>query len=449
MSDAEAFHRLADVSVRAISAWVRRKLGDPLIVHLFAKSTVAVGLKTAGALLSIVVALLVSRSLGAEQAGYYFLAVSVVVFLSAPGSVGLNNAVLKLVAATSGSRDRDSQNAAFGLAMLIAGLTSLVIGLMLWCSASTLSEVIFDKPAMQSVFHAAAVALPLFVLFVLTSHALQGRGDVTGSMALVGPVQYVVLAVLLVVLKPTQATGAAHLYAVSAAVTLGVALWLWFREEGAGFSTAMPMANLTVLGLPMLATQVVGQFNAQAGNLFLGFWSGPEDIAYFSVSLRLAMVISFVLLAVNRVAAPRFALLYGGGELHELARLVKWVTRLLMVSSLPILLVMMAMPGMILQIFGDEFRQATAVIRLLAVGQFINVITGPVGMLLQMTGHERVYRNCVLGGALAGVALAFVLVPTYGAVGAAWMTVITLGSANLLAWNQVRVRLDINTLRIW
>lgn len=54
---------------------------------------IAFALKVLGALISLT--LLIARTLGVEQSGYYFFIISTLLFLSAISSFGLFNAVLK------------------------------------------------------------------------------------------------------------------------------------------------------------------------------------------------------------------------------------------------------------------------------------------------------------------------------------------------------------------
>ena len=56
---------------------------------------------------------------------------------------------------------------------------------------------------------------------------------------------------------------------------------------------------------------------------------------------------------------------------------------------------------------------------ILAVGNFINSITGSVGILLQMTGHQKPYNIIILYAAATSIVLNIILVPRIGITGAA------------------------------
>src|SRR5690606_31472638 len=101
----------------------------------------------------------------------------------------------------------------------------------------------------------------------------------------------------------------------------------------------------------------------------------------YSVAVRVAVLTSVTLNAVNTIIAPKFAGLYAQGDRVALAGVVRGTTRLLIliatVTTVPLLL----FSPLILQLFGAEFVGATSALRILILGQFMNLAAGPVGFL--------------------------------------------------------------------
>jgi O-antigen/teichoic acid export membrane protein len=121
----------------------------------------------------------------------------------------------------------------------------------------------------------------------------------------------------------------------------------------------------------------------------------------------------------------------------------------MLLFATPVLIIMLCVPHFFMGLFGEEYKQAAPLLQILIIGQFINVITGSVGFLLNMSGHEKDMRNVVfISGSLA-VVLSLILIPLYGVTGAAIATAIALASQNLLAVYKVKQRLGFNTLNIF
>jgi O-antigen/teichoic acid export membrane protein len=186
-----------------------------------------------------------------------------------------------------------------------------------------------------------------------------------------------------------------------------------------------------------------------SGQLIGGVWLTSTEIAQLSVAQRTAMLTSFILMAVNLVVAPNFALLFKNKEMIELKHLAIKSVRIMILVSTPLLLIMLLVPSHIMSVFGQGFSDGAVYLQILAIGQFINVATGSVGYLLSMSGHEKDLRNMVLVTGPFAILLTFVLVPLYGATGSAIATAIAISLQNLLGVYFVHKRLGFNTLLFW
>jgi len=195
----------------------------------------------------------------------------------------------------------------------------------------------------------------------------------------------------------------------------------------------------------VIFTQII-QWSSQ---LMLGVWGTPEEIAFFASAARTAMLTSFVLIAVNSIAAPKFAAMYRNGDMVALRRTALLSVRVMLFAALPILVLMLLVPEWLMGLFGPEFRGAAPALMILALGQFVNVATGSVGYLLSMTGHENNLRFNRMVGALLAVGLGCALIKPFGLIGAAVATSSAVAVQNLLGVYQVRKVLGFNTLALW
>ena len=117
-------------------------------------------------------------------------------------------------------------------------------------------------------------------------------------------------------------------------------------------------------------------------------------------------------------------------------------------TSLPITLFIWFFPGFIMSMFGKDFTEGIWLLRILALGQFVSVISGSVSYLLIMSGHEKDMKNIRIINAILAVVLALILNPIYGAVGSAISTAIAIASTNLMGVGLVKKRLGFSTLSL-
>jgi O-antigen/teichoic acid export membrane protein len=217
------------------------------------------------------------------------------------------------------------------------------------------------------------------------------------------------------------------------------------KSEGDSILFGSIISSCLPLWIVALMTQIV-QFS---GQFISGVYIEPSEIAHLSVAQRTAFLTSFILVAVNLVVAPRFASLYRENDMSSLRSLSLQSVIIMGIIASPILCFILAFPEFILTLFGEGFSDGAAYLQILALGQFVNVITGSVGYLLSMTGHERDLRNSMLFCGPLAIVLALILVPIYGALGSAVATALALSVQNLVAVWLVNKRLGFNTLAVW
>lgn len=178
-----------------------------------------------------------------------------------------------------------------------------------------------------------------------------------------------------------------------------------------------------------------------SGILIAGAMLPAEDVALLTAAQRTAMLTSFVLMVVNMVVAPRYARLWKEGNIERIQYLAKWSTRGMIAMVLPVVAVMWIWPEKVMGLFGEGFEEAAVLLMILAVGQFVNVATGSVGYLLNMSGYERDFnRVTILSGPMT-IALVVTLTSYYGVVGSAVATALGVAVQNIFAAYRVRQRL--------
>jgi O-antigen/teichoic acid export membrane protein len=169
------------------------------------------------------------------------------------------------------------------------------------------------------------------------------------------------------------------------------------------------------------------------------------QLGVYAAAVRVAQALVLFLIAVNYMFSPFVADLHARGERDKLNGLYKALTRWTLAGTIPILLVLMVVPGAVLHIFGSVgFESGTTELRILLIGQFVNVAVGSVGFILIMVGRTGWDLLVYAGSFLLDLAVALLLVPKLGADGAAIAQATTLTVSNavrlVLVWRFVRIQ---------
>ena len=94
------------------------------------------------------------------------------------------------------------------------------------------------------------------------------------------------------------------------------------------------------------------------------------------------------MLALNPVFAPMVAALHENGNRQELILNFRIISRWQLTLTLPFMLIMLVYANEFMLLFGTDFQVASSVLVIVVVANLVNVGTGPVGMVLQMTGRQ-------------------------------------------------------------
>jgi O-antigen/teichoic acid export membrane protein len=404
--------------------------------------------------LRFAISLGLAQMLGAAGYGAYSFATTCVGVLSVPARLGFDSFLVREVAAY---RSHSQWGRLRGL-LRRAYQSALAASLALVLAAAGISWALAERfePELVLSFLIGLFLLPLFSLLGLIRATMMGFQKVVAGQVpdmLVQPVLFAALLSLAAALPIAPFTaptvvGLSGVSALLALVSAGAILrraWpneigraepeyylrIWMRSAG---------TFITISSLNMLGTSL--------GVIMLGPMSGATAAGIFGIANTAAALIALPLMAINTPLAPAVSSAYSEGNKAALQRLATKAARSAFLLCLPVALIYIFFGQYVLWLFGEEFTTGYMALVILSVGQMINVATGSVGVLLQMTGHERDVALALAIAVLVNFTVNLVSIPFWGVEGAA------LGAAaNLAVWNtilliQVRRKLAIRPTAI-
>jgi O-antigen/teichoic acid export membrane protein len=159
--------------------------------------------------------------------------------------------------------------------------------------------------------------------------------------------------------------------------------------------------------------------------VFLRHYSGATEVALYSVAFAAAAAVGRVPEMVTNVALPAVATLHGAGE-HDRIRSGYWRATRLLIALCPALVAVAAGLGAALLglVYGREYHDAQPVLVILLTPFALLPVAGMASALLWIFGRMRFLVIWGVIGTIVDVGLAFVLVPLWGADGAAVVNVV-------------------------
>lgn len=420
----------------------------------------SLALKLASTALGFILVILLARSLGPEGYGVYAFVFAIVSLLAIPTQFGLPQLVVRETAKAQAAEQWGLMRGLWRWSTLVVWLFSFVVLALaftgLWLFADRLDNLT------RATLMAGLLLIPLIALGNLRGAALRGlRHVVAGQLPeqVFRPALLILLCLIVIMVAPIQTLTSAtamSLHAFAAAIAFGLGAWLLWQSRPAELaSRPNPLYSPRVWAfsaLPLALTAGLHVINGHAGTIILGSLGTHTDVGTFKVVLSVATLISFGLGAINLVVMPYFARLYAQQDMVRLQRLVTQSARAILVLALPVTAVFLIFGEAFLTIaFGPNYAAGHTALAILTLGQLANAGMGSVGILLNMTGHERDALTGVAIAAIANVFMGILLVPKFGLNGAATATTVTLIVWNFLlrraVWNRLRIETFAYSLR--
>jgi len=415
---------------------------ENISVGRVARGATLVGLGLAfSALLQFGYVVLLGRHFGAGATGAFAFGFSLAVILATVGQFGAQETLLRYVAAYAGSRD-DAHLAGLLRTAWAVGLTgSLVLTIVLYIAADWVAAVA-GKPETAMVIEILAFSIPFLAALVLAGATLHGRFRVGRAY-----------------LVREGGRAFAPLLAVFLAILLGLSFQDFLVLAVVGFgSLAVIGSILAARALPRIrlgprydalrswisfscAVVFIDVFRSSFGwieTIFLGFLAEAEMVGVYFAVFRTGLLITLALSAFNGILAPMAAELWQKRDREGLDRTFKLTTRWTLALVVPIGLLLVLLRSEIMSLFGPEFVAGQTVLLVVVVGRMVNGATGGVSRILLMTGHQKMELvNTMVAGMLL-IGLLVLLIPRYGALGAAAANATVVSTFSLLRLLQVK-----------
>lgn len=409
--------------------------------------------RSLGAMSLVLMNLMVTRNMSINDSGLFFLAFSIFTATGLFCTMGFTHAFLRFIGGFHEEGNWSGIKGVVFIGLKLSILSAMVFAIIIFYFADTLSVSFFLKPELTIFIQIIFIGLPAFVCFQLLAFFLQAINKTGKSITLINisvPI-LVVLFLLLVLSFGYNLDGKliSYIFLISILVTTILSIFWWMQDTKRNIKPDYSVYPELIKSSRSLWVMIItALFIQYSGQIIIGKYSSSEDVALYSVAQRISMLTSFALIAINLVAAPKFAALSQKSDIAELRKISLLCSRLILAISIPMLICLLSFPGFILSFFGAEYIKADLILQVLVVGQFINVMTGSVNFLLNMTGHENEMRSIMIFSGVLALVLLILLTPLYGPLGAAVATSLSLASQNLIAVYVVKKRLGINTLNL-
>jgi O-antigen/teichoic acid export membrane protein len=379
-----------------------------------------------GALATFAAQVIMTNRLGDRTYGVVTVTTQFAFIAAAATRFGMDVANVRLVAILAGKGSLARSRGLVRRAVLIATAVSVPFAVATWAVSPWLAESFTSDPdAAVTAFRAAAITVPFAALAFTYMGATRGLKIMRYTLYaqwIAQPIGWIVFTLAIWSVVAATAASASWAFGASWALALAIAWYGWERQQrrfprepaGEGIPEEHTRALLT-FGALRAPAALFSQLIFWADLFVLSYLmsgegeAGASQVGVYSAVLRAGQSLFLFLTSISLTFSPFVADLHHRGERDHLDALYKQVTRWTLAATIPVLLVLAILPGPVLHVFGAEFVQGEAALRILIVGMIVPVLVGTVGFILIMAGRTGWDLAVYMGGFAIDVGLALAL----------------------------------------
>jgi O-antigen/teichoic acid export membrane protein len=392
--------------------------------------------------LNLLVQVLTVRYLSKSDYGAFAYGLSVASMASSAVLLGLDKAVARFVPIYQERGDLRRTFGTIALACGIVGGLSLSVILLVFGLRHMIAGTVVTDPLSLSLLLILIALAPLDAF----SSLLQGLQAIfVGARAifvrryLLGP-GFKLAAVVLVILLSGSVRFLAWGYVVGGLLGVCTYVVILVRAwQSQGLLKNLRLKSLTVparevLGysMPLLTSEVTYLLRSSLVVILLEYFQTTSAVAEYRAVFPIAKINLVVLQSFSLLFIPLASRLYAQNNRKGMDALYWQTTAWIAVLSFPIFAVTfsLAKPVTIL-LFGAKYADSAAVLAVLAVGHYVHAALGFNSHALRVYGKVRLIVAIDATATAVGLGLNLLLIPRYGAMGAAIATTSVLIVHNL------------------
>lgn len=391
-----------------------------------------------------VLAVVLARFLGAEQYGFYTLALSAAALCTGIGLLGMDDALVRYVAIAASRRD---EPAIWGTLQISIGMSlalSTLLSTGLFALAYPIAELAFGEPALAPLLQLTAAIIPFLTLLELLASAIRGfkRMDYSALAQFIAQPVVRLALTLVLALGGLNAFSAVIVYGLAGAAASLILLYFLNRE----FALRRPLHTAhrqtrSILGfaLPFWLSDLIVTFQGNLQTLLVGSLSSIAGAGIFAMADQLNSLGNLFSSSINVSSRPLIAELHDRDDREQLGQVYQTAAKWSLSVNLPIFLTTVLFAAPILSIFGDDFTVGASTLVILACANLANVGTGMGGIILDMAGYTKLKLMNSVGRLVLHLGLNLLLIPPWGIIGAAVSVLVTEGLINLVRLLEVYI----------
>lgn len=383
--------------------------------------------KSGVTLFSMVTTFFIAKFYGANQLGDYTYILSIITVLATFAKVGMDNGLIYVIPKVG--------NKLISFALLVNFLTSAVF-ILIFITTTNLTNI-----------KVISLLIWMFSLESIMFGILRAKGRIKEYYSVRVILNSIMKLFFVLVMYFYRGAAFSNLVISTLIPFILTNLILLYRVKKSIKKIEVDRKFL-YYSFSMVFISVLGILMTQIDLLMIPKFLEVKELGVYKVVTQLSSMISFILVTFGSVFAPKAAELYHNNNKEALSRLYIQTTRVIFVCSLGVAFLLYISSYLILGFYGIEFLAGRQALVIRMIGQLINSSVGCIGLLIVMTGNQRVQITLNLLACVSNIVLNYILIPKFGISGAAIASVISMLIINYIGYSFISKKMNIKVYKL-
>lgn len=397
----------------------------------------------ASTFLSFLLTIILARYLGATELGVYRLALTTYAIIMLFVASALPAGMIKYVAEFQNDSDKLSKFISSGL--VLAGVFSIICMLILYLLSDFIAQLL-QVSELSDLIKTLVIIIPFSLLTGVLNGYLNGMRMM--KLLAISTVFQSCVMILLSLLFISWNFGLKGIIwgLIIATISNFFLLWFYIRFKfNLDWASFLDTAKILLLfGLPVIASNLVGQVNSQLDSFFIGIYLTPADVGIYSIAWSFSSFIWLFPLSIQRITYPLTSQLWSLQKKQEIIRILNLTLK---VSS-----IFLVFCGLVLVFFGkeiigllftDQFSPAYIPLVILLIGTIIRGVVISIGSTVAAIGKPGIDFISSVIMCISWIILDILLIPRFGIFGTAISASIALTIGTIFSIYYIKMNISI------
>lgn len=374
------------------------------------------------AVLSFFITVFVTRKLGPENYGVFSYVLTVFIFLIPFTTIGLTSMLEKSISFYLGKRNSQYIKGTFLTITKAVFIITLIITSILFLFSGTLPYSNYIRIMLPYL-----ILTSIFTIFISTFSSLRMIGIAT----LINVVSNILLLLFLFLLIGQGVTGALIAWQMSLLIPIVIFSYFLYKHIWKNIKAALiNLKSVFSFSIPFFIGNSLSELTLYLNTFVLTYFAfryGMVEVGFYSLALNLTMFSMNMVLFVTSAVRPAIIQFYGEGDLKKVSKTFNLSMKYTFMFVFPIIFTLITLGDVIiLEIFKKSYVEAVPVLQILSLGIVFSVLIRMLLPFIYVKNKTKEYMWLSIANVAILLPLSFLLVPIWGAVGAAIARIFSL-----------------------